>query len=125
MLNGEVIGLDLFDCARTLSALLPKLVESAAWDAIDAGEESAQGDGQLAAERFLDAIARAEVERFQAIGDGEDLRLRDQAVTGGALGAEGRVVHLCAFPIHADEGNGNRCEGSRLVRTSQRRRGPL
>ena len=123
LLNGEVIGLDLFDCARTLSTLLPKLVESAALDAIDAGQDSAQGDGQVVAQRFLDAIAQAEVERFQAIGEGEDLRLCHQAVTGGALVAEERVVHLCAFPIHADEGNGNRREGSRLVRTSQRRRG--
>ena len=43
-LNGRVLGLDLFDSARTLSTLLPKLVESSALDAIDAGDAKA-GEG--------------------------------------------------------------------------------
>lgn len=125
LLNGEVLGLDLFDSARTLSALLPKLVESSALDAIDAGEVEAPAVGPEEARRFLDEVAQAQVEQFPAVGEGEDLRLRHPQVAGGALLANGQVVHLCAFRVHAGESSGSRPNGSRLVRASQRRRGRL
>ena len=53
---------------------------------------------------FIEAVAKAEIEPFDAIGLGEDLRLRASHVAGGALLAEGRVVHLCAFRVNAEEG---------------------
>jgi hypothetical protein len=125
-LNGRVLGLDLFDSPRTLSSLLPKLVESSALDAIDVGGEgSADGGREEEAGRFIGAVARADVERFDAIGLGEDLRLRAPHIAGGALLAEGRVVHLCAFRINAGETAEHRPTRSRLARTSQRRRGHL
>jgi hypothetical protein len=113
------------DSARTLSALLPKLVESSALDAIDAGGVGMFAAGPRDASRFLDEVAQAEVERFDAVGEGEDLRLRHPQVAGGALLANGQVVHLCAFRVHAGESSGSRPQGSRLVRASQRRRGRL
>jgi len=124
-LNGRVLGLDLFDSPRTLASLLPKLVESSALDAIDAGGEGAAEGGREEARGFIEAVAKADVERFDAIGLGEDLRLRAPRITGGALLAEGRVVHLCAFRINAEAGAEPRLSRSRLARASQRRRGRL
>jgi hypothetical protein len=124
-LNGRVLGLDLFDSPRTLSSLLPKLVESSALDAIDAGGEGSADGGREEAGRFIGAVAKAEIERFDALGLGEDLRLRAPHIAGGALLAEGRVVHLCAFRINAGETAEHRPTRSRLARTSQRRRGRL
>ena len=104
VLNGRVLGLDLFDSHRTLTALLPKLVESSALDAIDAGEtEAEQGAGQEP-EKFLNAVAGSKVERFDALGLGEDLRFRDPNIAGGALLVDDRLVHLCAFGLIAREG---------------------
>jgi hypothetical protein len=124
-LNGQVLGLDLFDSPRTLSSLLPKLVESSALDAIDVGGEGSADSGRDEAGRFIEAVAKAEVARFDAIGLGEDLRLRAPHIAGGALLAEGRLVHLCAFRINAGESAEHRPTGSRLARASQRRRGRL
>ena len=124
-LRGRVLGLDLFDSARTLSTLLPKLVESSALDAIDAGDAEAGEGARDDARQFLDGVAKADIERFEAIGLGEDLRLRDPRLAGGALLAEGRVVHLCAFPLNAREGAEPSVTGSRIARASQRRRGRL
>jgi hypothetical protein len=124
-LNGRVLGLDLFDSPRTLASLLPKLVESSALDAIDAAGEGAAEDGREEAKRFIEAVAQADVERFEAIGLGEDLRLRAPHTAGGALLAEGRVVHLCAFRINAEAGAEPGPSRSRLARASQRRRGRL
>jgi hypothetical protein len=33
-----------------------------------------------------------------ALGEGENLRIESDAVAGGALYADDRVVHLCGFP---------------------------
>jgi hypothetical protein len=124
-LNGRVLGLDLFDSPRSLSSLLPKLVESSALDAIDVGGEDSADIGRDEAGRFIETVAKAEVARFDAIGLGEDLRLRAPHMAGGALLAEGRVVHLCAFRIDTGERAEPGPTRSRLVRTSQRRRGRL
>lgn len=133
LLNGTVLGLDLFDSARTLATLLPKLVESAALDAIDvetartdAGDTATADTGTPGGENvagFLSALAQAPVARFPAVGLGEDLRLGGEGLAGGALFADGRVVHLCAFTTVSREHTTTRPGGTRLARVSQRRRG--
>lgn len=107
VIDGRLVGLDLFDSPATLAAALPKLVESHALDALDAalatGMAGVTGDavnpaaaaGDPAA--WLTAIARAAVDRFPSVGEGEDWRLRGSALTGGALVKDGQVIHLCAF----------------------------
>jgi hypothetical protein len=124
-LNGQVLGLDLFDSAQTLAALLPKLVESSALDAVDAGQADGATGDRAAAQLFLDGVSAAELERFPAIGEGADLRLVSPAVAGGALLAEARMVHLCAFATTAAAADdaGRRTRGSRIARASQRRSG--
>ncbi len=120
--NGRIVGLDLFDSPETLSSLLGKLVESYALDAIDAMQAGSEGaatatdDPQV----MLDDTAKAAVERFPAVGEGEDLRLHGERLTGGALVKEDRVIHLCAFRLQV-RGNAADHGGSRFARASQRR----
>ncbi|RLJ17273.1 hypothetical protein DJ030_14540 [bacterium endosymbiont of Escarpia laminata] len=118
--NGRIVGLDLFDSPATLSNLLDKLVESYALDAIDTmqtgSERAATDDPQV----MLDDTARAAVECFPAVGEGEDLRLHGERLTGGALVKENRVIHLCAFRLQVRD-NAADHGGSRFARASQRR----
>jgi hypothetical protein len=53
---------------------------------------------------FLESIKNAGTERFDALGEGEDLRLSGNALAGGALLAEDRIVHLAAFAIQGAGG---------------------
>jgi hypothetical protein len=121
-LNGNILGLDLFDSPMTLPAVLPKLVESFALDAIDNQGAKNVGDGMERAGGFLEETSRAEVARFPAVGEGEDLRLRGNRLAGGALVKGGRVIHLCVFRIAGDDGAEQQRRG-RMARASQRRRG--
>ncbi|MBI5446443.1 MAG: hypothetical protein HY900_35165 [Deltaproteobacteria bacterium] len=70
------------------------------------------------AEGFLQAVRKAKPESFPALGLGEDVRLEGPGMAGGALVAEGRVVHLGAFHL-----NGHREPTGRSVmaRASARR----
>ena len=115
-----VLLLDGEELVGAKQTLLPKLVESAALDAIDAGEPAV---AQEASEprHFLEEAAQAGIERFAAVGEGEDLRLLGAHLTGGALLVQGRVVHLCAFRLNAGAGFGSKPGGSRLARASQSR----
>lgn len=103
VIDGRVAGIDLFDRPRTFAKALPKLVRGYALDALDAsaGDTSGRGGDAIDREvvRFLQRIAAAAATAHAAVGEGEDWRLDDGAVAGGALVAEGRVVHLCAFPV--------------------------
>ncbi|RLJ17523.1 hypothetical protein DJ031_14535 [bacterium endosymbiont of Escarpia laminata] len=118
--NGRIVGLDLFDSPATLSNLLGKLVESYALDAIDTMQTGPEGAATDDPQVMLDDTARAAVECFPAVGEGEDLRLHGERLTGGALVKEDRVIHLCAFRL---QGRDNAADhgGSRFARASQRR----
>jgi len=121
--NGSPWGIDLFDAPATLGKTLPKLVRSYALDAIDVASETPAPLLEQEALRFVSDAMSARVDRFPAVGLGEDLRLAAPALTGGALAVDGRVVHLCAFRV-GRSAQGNAPEGaSRLARASVRRRG--
>jgi hypothetical protein len=99
-IGGKVVGLELFDSAPAFSRYLEKLIRAYALDAIDRKEGKppaapSEGDAQA----FLDLVRSADTERFKALGEGEDLRLTGQGIAGGALAADGRLVHLAAFVV--------------------------
>jgi len=99
-LQGEIVGLDLFDSEKTLKEMYPKLIKSYALDAISPlpprGASTLGGDRQ-SAEEFLDAAARAEGRAYSSQGEGKDLRVSGWQITGSALVARGRVVHAAVF----------------------------
>jgi hypothetical protein len=101
-IGSEVVGLDLFDRPTTLASVLPKLVRSYAIDAVDSsdgnGEPATPGD----AEAFLAALAEAEVDCFEAVGLGQDLRLASPGLVGGGLAVDDHLVHLAAFTIERE-----------------------
>jgi hypothetical protein len=125
-INGRVVGMDVFDYPATLASLLPKLVSSFALDAIDAGDSGSAGARPEDAKALLAAVEGAHVDTFPAIGEGTDLRLDGNGITGAALRARDRIVHLNAFRW---EGRGQSREyesvNSRLSRASQRGRPPV
>jgi len=120
-------GMDLFDCETTLRALLPKVVQGNALDALDCArrglEPPAPTLGQARA--FLDEVAAAEVGRYEAVGMGFDLRISRGNLTGGALELDGRLVHLYAFRFTEERGEpGRPVWSSRAIRASRRCRPP-
>jgi hypothetical protein len=107
-IGGRVIGFDLFDRPSTLRKVLPKLVRSAAIDAIDESEgasEESRGSRRkaersaLAAQtaQFLAVTAQAPQHLTPALGLGEDMRLTASYMAGAALVTGEHVVHLSAF----------------------------
>lgn len=111
LIEGRVIGFDLFDRAVTLRRLLPKLVRSVAMDAVDGGLEGSRGpdldSGRVSAdvlvkvaEHFLERTCAADVHDGDgAVGMGRDLRLVAPAISGAALEADAVLVHLSAFHV--------------------------
>ena len=100
-IGGQVVGVEILDHPRTLAALFPKILRGYGLDAIESPRSTdcepepttLQASNLLA--RVADASASAET--FPGVGLGETLRLRSNGVTGAALIANGRIVHLSAF----------------------------
>lgn len=97
LVGGEIVGLDLFDSDATLQSLLATLVRSHALDALESPRAEATTTADAAA-AFLKAVSAAPSASFKAVGLGDDVRLRDDMVSGAALSANGALVHLCAYP---------------------------
>jgi hypothetical protein len=98
-IDGKPVGLELFDSANAFARYLEKLVRSYALDAIETEAGKALAPEEVEVRRFLDSILGAAAERFPALGEGEDIRLTGEGVSGGALTANGRVVHLAGFAV--------------------------
>lgn len=95
-INGQIRGVELFDCSVTFRKLMPKLLRSYALDAIDEqGAGANSGPPDVA--RFLSALAAADGSQHPAVGAGDDIRISGPELAGGALSAHNRIVHLCAF----------------------------
>lgn len=124
-IGGQVAGLDLLDSAVTLRKLWPKIVSSYAMDAIDRPEDGDDGTEAPvdAVGAFLQAVTRAPVERFPAIGLGEDLRVAAPSLAGGALHVDECIVHMAVFSREAaGEGESRGMRRARMARASRRRR---
>jgi hypothetical protein len=99
LIDGRVVGLDLFDSAVTLRHLLPKLVRGAAVDALDQRDRRhvALPLQTKVAENFLETVESLPVHESPALGLGCDLRLTAAAISGAALAHDGALVHLAAY----------------------------
>jgi len=100
-IGGRVVGLELFDSSDTLRKLFAKLLRSYGLDALDrAGSKPSGEEPPCTADKareFLDKVAEAEPEEFPAVGEGVDIRISGGKLTGAALAAGDRVIHLSAF----------------------------
>ena len=122
-INGKAIGFDLFDSGKPFQSMLQSLVQSYALDAIDNLDEKSSENpaaGSQPAQKLLDDCVQAVVNRFPALGEGQDLRLQGNGLTGGALEAGERIIHMCAFSLAESQPENNNRRG-RMARASARR----
>ncbi len=122
LINGVIRGLDLFDYAQTFAFLNGKLVRSYALDAIDEMAANISDAKPSMVNEFFDSISNAKARVFTAVGEGNDVRLTGDRLSGGALLARDRVIHLCAFRLNARRHDNDDVYGSELSRSSLRRR---
>jgi hypothetical protein len=95
-INGAITGMELFDCPATWRKSMRKIVESYGLDALDRGGER-PGRARRDPARFVASVSRTAVEKFPAVGVGDDLRLRSPRIVGAALAVDDELVHLLAF----------------------------
>jgi hypothetical protein len=114
LIDDKGVGLDVFDTAHTLKALLPKIVRGYALDAIDRRVTRSGGDGRGIAptvagahdgksglkqrvHAFVEAVVSAPPRSFPTVGLGESWRALAPDVCASALILDGRPVHISAF----------------------------
>ena len=121
-IGDRLVGFELFEHPDVLRKMLRKVVRSYALDAIMAGESDRTPTVKAATE-FLAEVADGSIETFPAVGLGEDARIRGRRVTGAALVADDRIVHLCAFRTDGEEREDpSTGRWGRIMRASLRRR---
>jgi hypothetical protein len=121
-IDGHPVGLDLFDHPQTLHGLFPKLVRSYALDALETATAAVQKvTSHAAIERVLADIATAAIFTQAAVGLGQDVRISGKRMSGGALWAADRYIHICVFAMRAAAAHGT--VRTRIRRPTQRRHG--
>ena len=120
-INGEITAVELFDHPDTFAKLLAKLIRSYALDAIEATAADTIATPGETIEHFLNGVAASETVGFPAVGLGEDFRLNDPNIAGGALMVDDTIVHLVAFSRVRGDDEGHQ-HSAALARPSARRR---
>jgi hypothetical protein len=119
-ISGRLFGLDLFDSAEVMRKFFQKLVRSYALDALDADADGKEQAGMEELSAFLNGIGTAASFSDRAVGLGKDVRITGSAVSGAALWAKERYLHICAFA--KESGSAERPSfWTRLTRPSRRR----
>ena len=109
IINEEPVGLEVFDAPETFSAMFAQLVRSYALDALNAGHGTQRPLGMRCVEAFIAQVVVAAAEKQLGTAathranapHADEVRLQSRRITGGALLARDRVVHLAAFQRHA------------------------
>ena len=120
-IDGQVCGLELFDCAATWEKLGPKLADSYAMDAVASRQPVEKAPASRAVADFIIRVQQAPVERFASLALGEDLRLSGAGVVGGGLEASGGLVQLSAFNAGSDGAERRSRTRARIVSLARRR----
>jgi hypothetical protein len=105
-IDGRAVGLDLFDHSHTLRRLFPKLLRSYALDALETATTAPGETASASIEGILEGIATAPAFAQPAVGLGKDVRISGKAMSGGALWAADRYIHICAFSISEADAQG-------------------
>jgi hypothetical protein len=101
--KGRFAGIDVFDRASTFRHYWQSLLDSYGLDLLaletaPAGEAS-EAEAPPSVEQLVETLSTAEWERFEAPGEGSDLRWESERMTASALAWDAdSVVHLQAFP---------------------------
>ncbi|MBV9083968.1 MAG: hypothetical protein JOZ62_14920, partial [Acidobacteriaceae bacterium] len=119
VIPGSCTGVDLFDNPASLHRLFPKLVRSYALDALEAHTPASQaGDPSEVATKIFEEIIAAPSFTQRAVGMGEEIRMDDSSLSGAALWALDRYVHVCAFV--PDRTHGSNESRTRIDQPSRR-----
>src|SRR5215469_12966301 len=118
-IGDDVAGLEVFDHSEVLRRFFPKLIRSYALDALDVPKQ----DGEIASsQQLIDFITRLQMAQSfsdTALGLGKDVRFVGSGLSGAALWAQERYVHICAFR-QKDQAPVSRHFWTRFTRPSSR-----
>jgi len=95
--NGEIVGVEVFDSPETFRKMFPKLLRSYALTAITTPHFDTRPIRITEADEFLNTLANAPAESFQPVGLGVETHIDSSQVNGCALMHDGQIVHLYAF----------------------------
>jgi hypothetical protein len=99
VLSGErVLGLDLFDSARSFQTLWPRLADGYYLEA-SGSEEACAAPAHAVVEAFMQRVAVALRPVRQPVGVGQEFRVVDFGLAGAAVAYEDRLCHLAAFSL--------------------------
>jgi hypothetical protein len=119
-IGGCLLGLDLFDHPQVMSRFFQKLVRSYALDALDVAPRADETPSGETLTRFVARFGAAQSFSEQALGLGKDVRFNGPEISGAALWAQERYVHICGFATDA-KSSATSSFWTRISRPSHRR----
>ncbi|HKW35183.1 MAG TPA: DUF6569 family protein [Candidatus Acidoferrum sp.] len=96
-IGGRTLGLEIFDHSEAMRRFFQKLVRSYALDALDAAPAANEPSSVEAVCALVTQVGAAPSFTEQSLGLGKDVRLNGPEISGAALWARERYVHICAF----------------------------
>lgn len=119
-IGGRILGLEIFDHPDVMRSFFQKLVRSYALDALDTAPPRNEPASVEAVCALITQIGAAESFAEQALGIGKDVRLAGPEISGAALWAHERYIHICIF-VKTGQSSDTPHFWTRITRPSHRR----
>ena len=95
-IGGRPVALEILAGPRSFAKALPKLLAGYALEALE-HEGNGEPPDVPVARKVVSGLASARQEQHAAVGEGTDVRLEGEGLSGYALCANGGVLHAAAF----------------------------
>jgi hypothetical protein len=94
--DGNVIGMELFDSPSTYKNIYNKMIRSYFIESLvnRSKQSKPQTEIKKNSERFMDDIRSSKMDTYQSLGKGSDIRITDKKIAGGALVVDRKLIHL-------------------------------
>jgi hypothetical protein len=116
-INGQIVGLEIFDSPESMEKYFEKMIHSYALDAIDlAGQKPQTRRKQPEPKIWLEEITEMPLMIQPSLDLGQDLRIENDKIIGSGLLNEDKLLYLSVFAKGDEQGK----EGSEMVRASRR-----
>jgi hypothetical protein len=100
-IDGKIVAAEIFESARVLSRIWPRLIQSYAMSSLGNRGEQKKSEAALPpqadAARFLGRPCDLEATTSESVGIGEDLRWDDKDVLAAGLAYKGRLLHATVY----------------------------
>ncbi len=101
-IDGETVGVELFESPEVFSQYFDRLIRAYAAEVVGSQAVATVVPDRYSVRHLLRRISRADIDVYDAVGNGQELRFSQSQLNGAALVVDDRLLHMVMLRRKSD-----------------------